>query len=139
MNSNIEKSLELHKKGYNCSQAVLCSYCEKLGLDIKTAFKLSEGFGAGMGIQSVCGALTGLLMLVGLQNSSGTSDVLTKSSTYKTTKELAKIFEKNIGSIYCAEIKGLNGKPVLKSCSACIENACEIFEEYMSKNSTAKI
>ena len=39
---------EKHHSGYNCAQAVLCSYSDKLGIDEETLFRLSEGFGAGM-------------------------------------------------------------------------------------------
>lgn len=38
---------EKHHSGYNCAQAVLCSYSDKLGIDEETLFRLSEGFGAG--------------------------------------------------------------------------------------------
>lgn len=37
---------EKHHSGYNCAQAVLCSYSDKLGIDEETLFRLSEGFGA---------------------------------------------------------------------------------------------
>ena len=38
-----------HTRGYNCAQIVLCSYAEELGIDEETLFRISEGFGAGMG------------------------------------------------------------------------------------------
>ena len=34
---------EKHHNGYNCAQAVLCSYSDKLGIDEETLFRLSEG------------------------------------------------------------------------------------------------
>jgi len=131
MENRINKAAELHKSGMNCSQSVLCAYCDLLGADEKTAYKLAEGFGAGMGIQSVCGALTGLIMLLGLQNSSGTPEIPTKASTYKLAKEVSKKFEDKIGSIICSEIKGINTGKVLRSCDGCIEDACRIAEEYL--------
>ena len=27
-----ERAAEYHKKGYNCAQAILCTYCDKLGI-----------------------------------------------------------------------------------------------------------
>ena len=139
MQDRIKKAAEFHKSGMNCSQSVVCAYCDLLGADEKTAYKLAEGFGAGMGIQSVCGALTGLFMLAGLNNSSGTPEILTKASTYKLTKELAQKFQQNIGSIFCNEIKGLTGIGPLKSCDECITCACLIFEEYIKNNKLVKI
>lgn len=46
-----------HTRGYNCAQIVLCSYAEELGIDEETLFRISEGFGAGMGgMMQTCGA-----------------------------------------------------------------------------------
>ena len=33
-----EKAMELHNKGYNCAQAVACSFCEELGLEESVVF-----------------------------------------------------------------------------------------------------
>ena len=131
-NSRIQKADELHKAGMNCAQAVACSYCDLFGVDEKTVFRLAEGFGAGMGIQSTCGALTGLIMLLGLKNSSGSTENLTKASTYKLVKEAAEKFKAKNGSIICAELKGVGGKPVLRSCAGCIEDACRLAEEFLA-------
>ncbi|MCQ2957634.1 MAG: C-GCAxxG-C-C family protein [Candidatus Gastranaerophilales bacterium] len=131
-NDRIKKAAEFHKQGMNCAQAVACAYCDVFGVDEKTVFRLAEGFGAGMGIQSVCGALTGLFMLIGLKNSSGSTENLTKATTYKLTKEAAEKFKNKNGSIICAELKGLNGKPLLRTCDGCIEDACLLAEEFLA-------
>lgn len=44
MNERAKKALEYHKKGYNCSQAVACSFCEEFGVDEETMFRIAEGF-----------------------------------------------------------------------------------------------
>ena len=59
MTERAERAQRLHDKGYNCAQAVVCAYCDRFGLDENTAFKMAEGFGLGMGLMEVCGALTG--------------------------------------------------------------------------------
>ena len=41
MSTKVEKALELHDKGYNCAQAVACSFCEEFGVDQETMFKIS--------------------------------------------------------------------------------------------------
>lgn len=46
MESRVEKTIELHRKGYNCAQAVACAYCDLVGVDEETMFKMAEGFGA---------------------------------------------------------------------------------------------
>lgn len=37
------------EKKYNCCQAVICAYCAEYGIDDTEIFKLTEGFGLGMG------------------------------------------------------------------------------------------
>ena len=58
MKSRVEDAAERHQKGYKCSQAVVCTYCDLLGLEEEAAFRMSEGFGAGMGdMVNSCGGL----------------------------------------------------------------------------------
>ncbi len=61
--------MAFHDKGYNCAQAVACSFCEEFGIDQETMFRVSEGFGLGMGMMDMCGAVTGMLMVIGMENS----------------------------------------------------------------------
>ena len=63
----VEQAVERFKSGFNCSQAVLGSYCEQFGLDCEKAYKVATGFGGGMHIDSVCGAVTGAFMVLGLK------------------------------------------------------------------------
>ncbi len=81
MGSYTERALALHKEGCNCAQAVLCAFSPRFGLDERTAFRISEGFGGGIGgsHDNVCGAAAAIYMLAGLKNSSGAAaDGLTK-------------------------------------------------------------
>ena len=48
MNTKAERAIELHKKGYNCAQAVACTFCKELGINEEEMFRISEGFGLGM-------------------------------------------------------------------------------------------
>ena len=60
MTEKQQKAIELHQKGYNCFQAVACTFAEELGVAEETAFRMGEGFGLGMGDMSqTCGAVTG--------------------------------------------------------------------------------
>ena len=51
---------------YNCAQAVLMSFMPDLEIDDKTAFQIAACFGGGMKCGSVCGAITGGLMSLGV-------------------------------------------------------------------------
>lgn len=49
METRVDKVAEKHKSGYNCAQAVACAYCDLVGIDEETMFRLTEGLGLGMG------------------------------------------------------------------------------------------
>lgn len=134
MTEQAEQAQRLHNKGYNCAQAVVCAYCDQFGLDEETAFKMAEGFGLGMGLMEVCGALSAAFMLAGVQGSEGTGSCgATKGATYKTTKTLAKAFSEKNGTYLCRELKGVTDGNVRRSCSGCIEDACQLIEEFLVK------
>ena len=122
-----------HTRGYNCAQIVLCSYAEELGIDEETLFRISEGFGAGMGgMMQTCGAVTAMFMALGLANSSGDLQACdTKTQTMKKVRELAAEFEKKNGSIVCRELKGIDTGKVLRSCDGCIEDGIRILGKYL--------
>lgn len=122
-----------HTRGYNCAQIVLCSYAEELGIDEETLFRISEGFGTGMGgMMQTCGAVTAMFMALGLANSSGNLQVCdTKPQTMKKVRELAAEFEQKNGSIVCRELKGIDTGKVLRSCDGCIEDGIRILGEYL--------
>ena len=135
MSDRVAKAADLHKKGYNCAQAVACAYCDLFGAEEKEVFRLMEGFGLGMGdMKCTCGAVSGMVALAGLKNSDADLDApKTKGSTYKQAKELTAKFREMNGSVICAELKGVETGEMLRSCPGCIEDACKIVEEYLNK------
>lgn len=62
-----EKVLEEFNEGYDCAQVVFHYWAKKLGLDEKTAYKISTGFGAGMMQGETCGAVIGAYLALGLK------------------------------------------------------------------------
>lgn len=132
-NSRCEKAVEKKHNGYNCAQAVACSFCEEFGVDQETMFKISEGFGFGMGMMDMCGAVTGMMMVIGMDNSIGNLEngKATKADTYKKTKEFAEKFRQKNGTYYCRDLKGVFGKGKVVPCSQCIADAVELTEMYL--------
>lgn len=51
---------------WNCAQAVLGAFAPAIGIDEDTAFRMAANFGGGMNMGSVCGALTGSFMALGM-------------------------------------------------------------------------
>ncbi len=52
----------------NCSQAVLETYAEEMGLSVENARKVASAFAGGMGMGAECGAVTGALMVIGMKH-----------------------------------------------------------------------
>ena len=124
-----EKAVENHKNGCNCAQAVACVFADKLGYSEDELFRLTEGFGGGMGAtQGVCGAVSAMVLVAGAVKSFGIDKLpeTNKKESYTAARELMEKFEEKIGSIVCGNIKGEK----LRSCDGCIEDAVAILEEY---------
>ena len=135
MDTKVMETKERHDKGYNCCQAVACTYCELLGMDEATAFKACEAFGAGMGgMKGTCGAVSGAVFLAGLKNSCGDlQKPVSKGQTYKLSRMFADLFQEKTGSLVCVELKGVETKKPLRSCEGCILDAAELVEEILFK------
>lgn len=48
MESKVKEAVQRKMCGYNCAQAVACTYCEQAGLDEETVKNLTQGFAVGM-------------------------------------------------------------------------------------------
>ena len=123
MTERQQRAQELHGKGYNCAQSVVCAYCD-----------LAEGFGFGMGIMDMCGALSGAFMLAGVKGSAGIkAPGTTKAQTYQQTREMANAFKEKNGTYLCCELKGVADGNVRRSCPGCIEDACALVEKMLDR------
>lgn len=120
------------EKGYNCCQAVACTYCKELGISEEDVFRLTEGFGLGMGgLMDTCGAVTGMFLIISLANSAGDMEhpLATKMDTYAKFREAAEKFKEKKGSVYCRDLKTENGKQPLDCCTRCVKTAAGIVDE----------
>ena len=133
MSTKAEQAIAFHDKGYNCAQAVACSFCKEFGVDEEEMFRIAEGFGLGMGgMAATCGAVSGAVMLAGLKNScKNLEQPASKADTYKLTREITKTFLEKNGSLTCGELKGTETGKVLRSCPDCIRDAVEIAESVL--------
>lgn len=133
MKSRVEDTIKRHQSGYNCAQAVVCTYCDLLGTEEQTAFCMSEGFGAGMGdMEGICGALSGAVMLAGLKNSDKNLEApKTKGKTYQLSKEITKRFRERCGATVCKNLKGIETGTPKYACADCIRTAAAIAEDVL--------
>ncbi len=135
-----EKALLLRKKGYNCAQAVICSFADVLELPEEELFAICEGFGVGMGdMSSVCGAVVGAVMAAGYKNSSRNLEHPDSgASTLKLSRTITKSFIEQNHSMICKELKGVETGVVLRECTDCIQDAVKIAERVLLQGEETK-
>jgi len=94
--------------GWSCSQAVCAAFAEDLGIDQKTALKLSCGLGGGMAhTGNTCGAVTGALMVIGMKyGRAELDDLASKDKTYEVAAAFMKEFRRRNHSVNCTELIG---------------------------------
>ena len=103
------KAAELFLQGYNCAQAITVAFSDVTGLSDPFSAKMASSFGGGMGrMREVCGAVSGMAMVLGLaQGYSDPKATSEKAAHYDKVQQLAEQFKAENGSIICRELLGL--------------------------------
>ena len=101
-----EKAIEYFRAGYNCAQSVFAAFCDVTGYSEEDALRLSSSFGGGMGrMREVCGALSGMYMVLGVLYGYDNADEKDgKKQLYSDVQALAEKFKGKNGSIICREL-----------------------------------
>ena len=125
-NSRKFAAAEKKRKGIcNCAQAVVCTYCDKAGIDEQTALNMGNAFAAGMGnMEGTCGALVGSGMVLGLSGKS-------KAEIIQGMRRIMNNFQERNGATQCKLLKGIESGKVLRECPDCVADACEFLEEVL--------
>lgn len=138
----MQQAIDCFQNGFNCSQAVLSTYCEDLGFDKETALKIAYGLGAGMErLGDTCGAVSGAYLLIGLKYGQyQTDDKQAKEKTYAVVLEFAKLFEERSKTTICRELLSVDlisgdmqlaAERVNTVCPQMVRDAAEIIEEIL--------
>lgn len=100
-----ERAEELFFEGYTCAQSVVLAFADLTGVDRAVLERLSAPFGGGMGrLREMCGAVSGMAMLLGLSRDWDTLDKEEKEELYAKERELAEKFREKAGSIVCRDL-----------------------------------
>ena len=121
---------EFHSQGYNCCQCELKALSKYTGFGAEKA-NLGCGFGTGMHIKSVCGALTGALMCIGATCIDPEQPNPNRPRVKELSLQMEQRFEERFGTIICEEIMAEHEK---RMCSECIAFAAETAEEIIKEN-----
>lgn len=128
---------DLIKAGYgveedlNCAETILygANIAYQMGLDPED-LKVAAGFGGGMAIESVCGALTAAIMVLGRLY---VKERAHESSQIKElTQELFDVYTKEMGSIYCSPLKAAH-RTETEKCRMVVLKAAEILDQMVER------
>jgi len=139
----VDQAVSYFKQGFLCSQAILATYGEPLGLDRNTALKIAEGFGGGMAsMGETCGAVTGAFMVIGLKHGrTEAQDREARHRTHELVREFTSRFASRNASIVCRNLLGCDintpeGTAMAREkglfttvCPKLVGDAAEILEE----------
>ena len=138
-------AINCFREGFSCSQAILSSFSESLGLERMTALKIAQSFGGGMAqMGETCGAVTGAFMAIGLKHGRiRADDEKAREKTYELVRDFVRRFRAEHGSIVCKELLGydLSKEEEMREaqekklfddfCPKLVQTAAEILEEFL--------
>ncbi|MBW9147030.1 C-GCAxxG-C-C family protein [Clostridium sp. CM028] len=125
----IDKINKYYTKEYDlsCAEVMIYAASDEYNMKLKSeTFKTMSSFGGGMGIESVCGAITGSLAVIGI--------LFTKEKAHegdrvkRLCQEFFQKFESKLSTNNCAALKAKYKKED-GSCKVMIETATEILDE----------
>ena len=130
MKNFIKKAEELRAivtPHYNCAQSVIIPFAEAAGVPDETARRVAANFGGGMKRESVCGAVTGGLMALGLF---GVDDADTIGEYYRRLKK------NHGGFLDCGDLLRINaeaGREKKPHCDAMVYECVALVEEILKE------
>ena len=128
--------------------AIFSTYGPGLGVDEKTALRISSAFGGGMArMGETCGAVTGAFMVIGLLNHTKPGDTkeMVKEKIYACVHDFVDEFKSRNKSIKCKDLLSCDlstpeGKKILKEkklldtvCVKFVRDSAEIIEKILNK------
>lgn len=124
LEERLNRARELRSAGYNCSQCVLLSFPDlTVGNDPVTLAHVAHGFGSGMAVGDMCGAISGGVMLLGLVYPDAPRPEL-----YARVREYIAGFESLEGDRTCHRLKACGRKP----CLSLITDAVELLHSMLA-------
>ena len=127
MSDKQKRAVELFDEGFNCAQSVIVPFVDALPVDASTALRMAGGFGHGLRVGEVCGAISGAAMVLGLRDGTDEpGDMAAKNACNAQTLELMRTLTATLGSCHChtlIEDEALIARGSL-TCPGCTRRAC---------------
>ncbi|MDV3426467.1 MAG: C-GCAxxG-C-C family protein [Bacillota bacterium] len=135
----IETVKKYYDKSFNlnCAETIVYAANEEYNLNLnRDALKMMASFGGGMGIESICGAITGSLSVLGIMfvKEKGHESNFIKS----LSREFFQRFEAKFGTKDCDQLKAKYRNDEIR-CSIMIYKAAEVLDEIIKENEEKRV
>ena len=129
-------------EGYNCCQSTVMAFKDYFNMSEEDLLKLTSTLGGGVGqMRSVCGAVSGMALVLGAVFGYEGTDRDTKQALNKRVQELGGEFKKMNGSRSCFELTGLGpdcSTPKTRNdgrnCKDFVADFAKLIAEYIEAN-----
>ncbi len=120
----------------NCSETIIYAANEEYNMKLhKKTLKTMAAFGGGMGVESVCGVISGSLAVIGI--------LFTKEKSHESEKiknlaqEFFREFEDKLGTSECKILKEKYRNDEIR-CSIMVDTAADILDGIVKREKKAK-
>ena len=129
----VDRVRHFYDKAYdlNCAETIIYAANKEYDLGLKKeTLKTMSAFGGGMGVESVCGAITGALAVIGI--------IFTKEKSHEServkqlSQEFFQRFVEKLGTDNCKALKGKYRNDEMR-CSIMVEVAAEILDDIVNR------
>lgn len=134
-----EKVKKYYGKSFNlnCAETIIYAANEEYNLNLGAdALKMMASFGGGMGIESICGVITGSLSVLGImfvKEKAHESDLIKNLS-----KEFFQRFEAEFETKNCYELKAKYRNDDIR-CSRMVYKAADILDEIINEKEEKRV
>ncbi len=104
------RATQFMSQGYVCSESVLLAVCQEFGIEVGNDVipQIASAFAGGIGnTGSVCGAVVGAVMAIGLKQGRGET-MEEMMGNLAVPREFRRRFEAEMGHIDCRELTGVD-------------------------------
>lgn len=129
-----------YKGGLNCAESTLRCLMDDKVIDVPDeTIRMMSGFGGGMQLGSVCGAVVASVSAIGAAKGRMSAEE-TRQPCMKAVSRFLKAFQAEYGTIYCKELRATfagnaprHSEGMYRACTVFVEKAVELVKEVLAE------
>ena len=133
MSEIAHRAQDIFLAGANCAEAVWHACAEGLGVDpekLQFGNRLAGGFGGGLGVEDLCGAVAGGIMALGYLYGRCPGEPRTPKLT-SSCQEFCQQAKQELGSLHCRDLRDPNDRG---RCGLIVAKTAQILWEQIKRD-----